>query len=201
MGPRAWMMLAAGFTISAFLALLFWNLLSFEGTGGLGVNQEFGQVDVNIKEAPGFDLMLFDGETLRLADQTGKVVVVDFWASWCGPCRQEAAMLTEVYQEYASHSVEFVGVNIWDRPADAKRHLEDYGVPYPNGSDHSGAIAIDYGVRGIPEKYFIGPNGEVLRKYVGPMTAELLQDVLDEVLAEMANAPQPAARVSLILSP
>ena len=186
MGLRAWMMMAVGFTLAAFLALLFWGLFSFEGSGGLGINQEFGDVHVNIKTAPGFDLLLFDGETWHLSGQTGKVVVLDFWASWCGPCRQEAAVLTDVYREYTGQPVEFVGVNIWDRRSDALEHLESYSVPYPNGVDDNGTIAVDYGVRGIPEKYFIGPNGEVLRKYVGPVTAEALREALDEALVELA---------------
>ena len=68
------------------------------------------------------------------------------------PCRQEAPVLEEVYREYAGPEVEFIGVNIWDLPDNAATYAEDFDLTYPSGMDTDGVIAIDYGVRGIPEK-------------------------------------------------
>lgn len=169
--------------VLGLLGLLAWASLG-SGQSGFGVNQEFGQVDVGANAAAMFKLELMDGELLELADLRGKVVLVDFWASWCTPCRQEAPVLKQVYQEYADRPVEFVGVDIWDRREDAKQYVQDFEVPYPNGVDESGAIAIDYGVRGIPEKFFIGRDGLVRRKFVGPIQADALRTVLDELLSE-----------------
>lgn len=169
--------------VLGLLGLLAWASLG-SGPGGFGINQDFGQVDVDASTAAPFTLELMDGEKLELAELRGKVVLVDFWASWCTPCRQEAPVLKQVYQEYADRPVEFVGVNIWDRREDANQYTRDFAVPYPNGVDESGAIAIDYGVRGIPEKFFIGKDGLVRRKYVGPMQADALRDVLNELLSE-----------------
>ena len=110
--------------------------------------------------------------------------MIDFWASWCPPCRQEASVLAEVYGEYQERGVEFIGVNIWDNPGDAETFLQQEGQVYPSGIDSEGEIAISYGVRGIPEKYFITREGTVSRKFVGPLTADLLRETLEGLLSE-----------------
>ena len=191
MSQRNWILLGAGVPVLGLLGLLAWASLGSGGPGGFGVNQEFGQVEVDTTVAPDFELELMDGGTLGLTDLQGKVVLVDFWASWCAPCRQEAPTLRQVYLEYADQPVEFVGVDIWDRREDALKYVADFEVPYPNGVDERGVIAIDYGVRGIPEKFFIGRDGMVRRKFVGPMQADALRNALDELLAEAPPAQQP----------
>lgn len=181
---RNWILLGAGVPVFGLLGLLFWALLASGGQAGFGVNQEFGQVEVDTSIAPDFNLELMGGGTVSLADLQGQVVLVDFWASWCTPCRQEAPTLRQVYLEYAELPVEFVGVDIWDRREDAEQYIADFEVPYLNGVDENGKIAIDYGVRGIPEKFFIGSDGLIRRKFVGPMQADALRNALDELLAE-----------------
>jgi cytochrome c biogenesis protein CcmG/thiol:disulfide interchange protein DsbE len=189
LSKRVWILLAAGLPVLALLGLLGWgSLKSSSGPAGVGVNRDFGQVDVTARPAARFTLESMDGGTLDLADLQGKVVLVDFWASWCTPCRQEAPVLRQVYQEYADQPVEFVGVNIWDRREDAFQYTDTFDIPYPNGIDESGSIAIDYGVRGIPEKFFIDSTGVVRRKYVGPMHADTLRAALDELLTTRAGA-------------
>ncbi|CAI8006512.1 Thiol:disulfide interchange protein CycY, partial [Geodia barretti] len=118
------------------------------------------------------------------SDLRGKVVLVDFWASWCAPCRQEAPVLEQIYREYAGSDVEFVGVNIWDLPDNAATYVEDFEISYPNGVDADGIIAIDYGVKGIPEKFFIDRDGVVRQKFVGPIRPDKLRETLDQLLAE-----------------
>ena len=118
-----------------------------------------------------------------MADLRGKLVVLDFWASWCPPCRQEALDLAQVYREFQGAPVEFVGVDIWDGRRDALDHIARYNVPYPNGFDREGVIAIDYGVRGIPEKIFIDRNGDTVKKFVGPITADILRETINQLLA------------------
>ena len=192
--------MATAAPVLALIALLAWASVKSGGTpGGLGVNNEFGQVSINKEAAREFSLELFsetnnEGPTLRptlnLSELRGKLVVLDFWASWCSPCRQEALDLAQVYREFQGAPVEFVGVDIWDGRRDALDHIARYNVPYPNGFDREGVIAIDYGVRGIPEKIFIDRNGETVKKFVGPITAETLRETLNQLLASGSGQHQ-----------
>ncbi len=173
-------------TLTLF-TLLGWALVKSGGNpGGFGVNNSFGEIVVSGEPARGFSLELLDGRTLTLADLRGKLVMLNFWASWCPPCRREAPVLAEVYREYSSQPVEFVGIDIWDRREDALEFIDRYGVTYPNGVDEKGIILIDYGVTGIPETLFIGCDGVLSKKFVGPINADRLRTVLDEL---MVNDP------------
>ncbi len=150
---------------------------------GIAINSAFGEVDVDSDLARDFVLTTFDGEELRLSDLRGQVVMLDFWASWCSPCRQEAPVLAAAYTHYKTQGVEFVGVAIWDIEDEAKRFAVESGATYPMGVDTKGNIAIDYGLTGIPEKYFIDVDGKIVRKFVGPVSEEILESVFSELLS------------------
>ena len=180
-------MLGTAAPVLALLALLTWAVVQSGGNpGSLGVNQEFGQVRLSPKAAKDFSLTTLDGATIDLAGLRGKVVMLDFWASWCAPCRYEAPDLAQVYLDYADRAVEFVGVDIWDQRQGAIDHIKRYQITYPNGVDDKGTIAISYGVRGIPEKFFIDQNGVIVKKFVGPVDADTLRSTLDELLGQGA---------------
>lgn len=157
--------------------------------GGFGVNAEFGQVEVSADQADDFSLKLMAGGTLTLSELRGKAVMVDFWSSWCPPCRREAPVLAEVYLEYEGLPVEFVGVDIWDVPSAAQEHIDRYNVPYPNGIDADGIIVINYGVTGLPEKFFISPEGTIVKKFVGPMSSSKLRGILNDMLDHSSPLP------------
>ena len=183
MSRRGWLLLGAAAPVRAFLALLTWAVVHAGCIpGSVGVYQEVGEVQLSPQAAKEFSLTTLDGDTIDLASLRGKVVMVDFWASWCAPCRFEAPDLVEVYLEYADRDVEFIGVDIWDQRQGAIDHIERYQVTYPNGVDDEGAIAISYGVRGIPEKLFIGRDGMIVKKFVGPVDADTLRRTLNELL-------------------
>ena len=183
MSKRGWLFLGTALLFLALFGLLAWAQVKSGGNPGvLGTNSEFGEVRVEPEKAHQFTLELLDGTSLSLSDLQGEVVLVDFWASWCTPCRQEAPALAEVYREYLGRGVEFVGVNIWDREGDARDYMNHFNVPYPNGVDTQGTIAIDYGVRGIPEKFLINRRGVVVKKLVGPVDVESLSSILDGLL-------------------
>ncbi|MEK6221796.1 MAG: TlpA family protein disulfide reductase, partial [Chloroflexota bacterium] len=125
-------------------------------------------------------LTLFEGqEILTLTDLKGQGVVVNFWASWCIPCRDEMPALEKAYQRYRDVGVVFIGVNLWDEEDKARAFLAEHGVSYPNGMDIADKIADAYNLQGIPTTWFISPDGTVARKALGPVDL----DMLDEAIA------------------
>jgi cytochrome c biogenesis protein CcmG/thiol:disulfide interchange protein DsbE len=167
------------------IALFAWGLAkSDQMPGGIAVNAQLGEVEIRSGPVRPFELALFDDGILTPEKLRGQVVMVDFWASWCPPCRAEAPTLARVYREYQDKGVEFVGVAIWDTAEDAQAYLQQFGVTYPSGLDPKGRMAMDYGVTGIPEKYFISRDGTLVKKFNGPMDEARLKQVLDELLAE-----------------
>ncbi len=135
------------------------------------------------KPAPDFSLALFDGRTVRLSDFRGKVVFLNFWASWCPPCREEAPLLEAAWRRYKEQGVVFIGVDLQDTEEAGRELLKEFAISYMNGRDPKDRVAIDYGVYGIPETYFIDPTGRITAKYVGALN----QDILAARLAEAAK--------------
>jgi cytochrome c biogenesis protein CcmG/thiol:disulfide interchange protein DsbE len=133
--------------------------------------------------APDFTLELFDGGQLSLNELRGQVVVLNFWASWCPPCRQEAPILEAVSEQYRGQGVTFVGLNYEDADSPARAFVEEFGITYPNGPDVRSRIARVYGVQGVPETFIINPEGEIAEVFIGSPTEAQLTAVLDWLLA------------------
>ncbi len=142
------------------------------------------------KPAPPFTLPLFDGGVLRLADLSGKVILLNFWASWCVPCREEARDLEAAWQKYKTQGIVFVGVNIQDKESDARAFLEEFGITYPNGIDRGSTIAIDYGVWGVPETFFIDRAGRITYKQVGALDWPTIAAKIEEAARGVASASE-----------
>lgn len=136
--------------------------------------------------APDFTLRLFDGRTLRLANLRDKVVVINFWASWCTACRQESPVLEWTWETYRNRGLVVVGVNVWDRREDALAMMREFGKTYPNGPDPQGKILQDYGVTGIPETFVIDRTGRIVLKRLGPVTRDFIMQAVDPLLTSNA---------------
>ena len=177
--------MAVGLPLLAFLVVLIIGMLqSSRDIGRPGVNDTLGEVAVSTDANADFLVTTLDGRELRLSDLRGSIVMVDFWSSWCPPCRAEAPILSEAYDRWSKLGVEFVGVSIWDNEEDVRAFVERHGISYPNAVDEDGRIAVEFGVRGIPEKFFVNQEGEIVRKINGPNTSQSL----DEVLTQMSDA-------------
>ena len=135
-----------------------------------------------IPEAKDFEIPSFDPGTVRLSDYRGQVVVLNFWASWCIPCRDEAPVIEKLHREYRGRDVVFLGVNMQDAENDARAFIDEFGMSYPNGRDLNGSVYIMYGVAGVPETFIIAGDGKVLRKHIGPIDERLLRNFLEEAL-------------------
>jgi len=159
-----------------FLGLLVWGMLNRQPITGLS-----GVTMVN-RAAPGFTLTTFNGTTISLQDLRGKPVVINFWASWCPPCRVEASLLERMWRAYKNRGLIFLGVNIQDREKDALNYIREFDITYPNGPDPIGEISIDYGVSGLPVTFFISGKGEVVRRWVGAIEKSVLISAIEEIM-------------------
>lgn len=155
-----------------------------EPRGGLVVNARFSETSVDEILAPDFTVETLDGQHITLSELQGKLVMIDFWSSWCPPCRIEASQLAKTFNSYEGSDIEFIGIAVWDQKQEVKEFIRFHNVPYINALDNNGMIAIDYGVRGIPEKYFINKNGYIVKKFIGPLDANKLEEILDLLLLE-----------------
>jgi cytochrome c biogenesis protein CcmG/thiol:disulfide interchange protein DsbE len=134
--------------------------------------------------APDFTLSTFEGQSVKLSDLRGKVVLVNFWASWCIPCTQEAPDLENTWRQYQDQGVMFVGVDYVDTEPEARKYLAQFNVSYPNGADLGTRISQAYRIRGVPETYIIDRAGTLRATFIGPTTAEQLQAKLEPLLSQ-----------------
>ena len=134
--------------------------------------------------APAFAMQLMGAkDTVRLADLRGQIVVLNFWASWCLECRTEHAALQEIANTYTPRGVKFYGVLYNDNADNGRAYIDEMGGQvYPTLLDPRTRTAIDYGVYGVPETFYIAPDGHVAYKTVGPTTVADMQAKLDSLM-------------------
>ena len=172
-------------TILLWVAVI--GILALVGWGLYNANQtrpETGQT------APDFTVQYFDGyqwedkTVSTLDDMQGKVVVLNFWASWCVECRVEADLLEQASRLYADEDVVFLGVAYADVEPNSMDYLEEFGITYPNAPDLGTAISSDYEITGVPETFFIDKQGVIQNVVIGPVNGESMMNTINTLLAE-----------------
>ena len=171
--------------IVVIVYILAYGLSKSSGnTGAFGINETYNKIDIDKVPVAEFTITDLSGDKSKLdISSNGKTVtMVDFWNSWCQQCIQEAEELEQSYKNLSDKNIQFIGVAIWDDQNAIKSHIKEYDISYHNVIDEEGKVAIEFGVTGIPEKYFINSNGEIILKILGPTTSEQLESVISEII-------------------
>ena len=178
--------IAAICVVALLLALLGWRLAGRQA----GQDVAAGVAKGSHPAAPDFTLPKIDGDgSLQLSAFRGKAVVVNFWASWCVPCRAEAKRLQAAWERWRSRGVVVLGVDSQDFVSDARRFVEKYGQTYPNVHDGPGATLGHWGVTGFPETWFVNRQGKLVGERVqGPVSEAVLNTNIEAALGAGAQA-------------
>lgn len=144
--------------------------------------------------APSFEFKTFEGQPIGLSELRGKPVVLNFWASWCVPCRDEAPVLEAVWEQYRTQGVVVVGVDYVDTESEAKKFMQEFKITYPNGPDIGTRVSQAYHITGVPETYFITRDGKLLNgvdadgraygNWIGPITDASLRERVEKLLVQ-----------------
>ena len=173
-----------GVFIIGFVGLMSWGLANKSSVTSLSGIMRVGQ------PAPDFMLNLFDETTVTLAELEGQPVVINFWASWCPPCREESVVLEQAWRAYRERGVWIVGVDIQDTDQEAIAFLSEFEVTYPNGPDSDGEITVAYGVNGLPTTFFVNRNGIVERRWVGAISEDKVVEWIDNLISGLPKSDE-----------
>jgi cytochrome c biogenesis protein CcmG, thiol:disulfide interchange protein DsbE len=164
--------------VLGLLGLLIWKV----------VNQEHSKIPQQVSKgqhpvAPDFELPRLDGPgTLALASLRGKAVVLNFWASWCGPCRDEVPALERAWKRYRQRGLVMLGIDQQDLASDARSFARKYGITYPIVKDIRGRVVARYGLTGVPETFFINRRGRVVAHVALQINAVQLDEGIEKAL-------------------
>jgi cytochrome c biogenesis protein CcmG/thiol:disulfide interchange protein DsbE len=177
-------------TVVVAVALAAWL-----GSAGLGRDPAAIRSPLLGRPAPDFALRALGADRMvRLGDLRGQVVVLNFWASWCAECRDEHPALSAAWSRFRDAGVVLVGVDFQDDHPSALAYLSERGTSWPVVADPGSRTALAYGVYGIPETFFIGPDGQIAAKQVGPVTYDqLVREITRLLPGGHGQADAPAA--------
>jgi len=164
-----WLVAGAFVVLVGFLAIIAMGLARVQ-SGPIVIGQK----------VPEITFTSFDGETLHLSEMEGKVIVLNFWASWCKPCEQEAVELEQAWQHYKPQGdIVFLGVDYVDTEREAQGYLKKINISYPNGPDLRTSISQLFHIRGVPETYIIDRSGRLAYVKIGPFIS--LEEITNAV--------------------
>jgi thiol-disulfide isomerase/thioredoxin len=134
-----------------------------------------------------FSIQDLEGEPVQLSDYRGKVVLVNFWATWCAPCRDEMPILQDYYLDHRDDGFVLVAVNVSNRPEEVVAYIEEAGYIFPIWLDPPGNILIDLRVNGLPASLLVDAQGHLRKKWIGPLSPQLLDSEVSPLLAPSAQ--------------
>jgi cytochrome c biogenesis protein CcmG, thiol:disulfide interchange protein DsbE len=170
--------LSPGWLAAGVIILIVAGLLAYSVAAGPSEPPLIGS------PVPDFEFTALDGSTMNLGANRGTVVVVNFFASWCDPCRQEAVALEETWRAYRDQDVQFYGIAYKDADSKAQAFLDEFGVSYPSTVDTSNRAAREYGVTGVPETFVVDRQGLLVRHFLGPITQAQLAQEIERALSQ-----------------
>jgi peroxiredoxin len=136
------------------------------------------------ESVPGFELSAVNGGTMDLGSHRGEVVVINVFASWCDPCRQEAVDIEQTWREYEDRGVQFFGIAFKDAASKAQAFLDEFDVTYPYAAESSNRTARSLGVTKVPETFVVDQTGRLFHHFIGPVTKADLSSQLDLLLGD-----------------
>jgi peroxiredoxin len=147
-----------------------------------------------LPDGSSFQLTDLDGKPIRLADLRGKVVWLNFWASWCPPCQSETPILRAMDQKYRDRGLVLIGIQVQQTVADGRRYADTYGLGYRIGADVAGDVFRTYKVFALPTQFFIDPSGVIRRVVNGPLSEATVASLIESILpAGSSPATSPGA--------
>ena len=171
-------------TVIFLLAMLIAGFTIFLAIGVMGTTTATSRSGKELvgKKAPSFVAPKVGGQLVSLENYKNKPLVLNFWASWCPPCRDETPGMERIWRKYEDQGVVILGINVQDGEKEAERYISEFGVTFSNALDLDGSITVDYGVTGLPVTFFIDNDSVVTGRWVGSISEDRLDNWVSNLL-------------------
>ena len=171
-------------TVIFLLAILIAGFTMFLAIGVMGTTTATSRSGKELvgKKAPSFVAPKVGGQLVSLENYKNKPLVLNFWASWCPPCRDETPGMERIWRKYEDQGVVILGINVQDGEKEAERYISEFGVTFSNALDLDGSITVDYGVTGLPVTFFIDNDSVVTGRWVGSISEDRLDNWVSNLI-------------------
>ena len=171
-------------TVIFLLAILIAGFTIFLAIGVMGTTTATSRSGKELvgKKAPSFVAPKVGGQLVSLENYKNRPLVLNFWASWCPPCRDETPGMERIWRKYEDQGVVILGINVQDGEKEAERYISEFGVTFSNALDLDGSITVDYGVTGLPVTFFIDNDSVVTGRWVGSISEDRLDNWVSNLI-------------------